>query len=901
MPDWKRYVRDRLALPTRPEREAEVIEEIAQQLEAAYDSALKRGATPQEAALAAQREVDDWSRFAGDIEPSLCRPDPIPAIGATSRAPLLDQLAQDLRFAARMLASSPGFALFAAGITAAGIGISTAVFSLAWTVALRPLPYPEPHRLVAIDTVNSGIADAEPFTSAPDIADLAKSSRTVESMAGVSPVWNLNVRNNDGGEVLESLFVSAALMPMLGVQPAAGRVFRPEEDVWGKPALVAMLGYEYAQRRFGGASQAVGQTLVIEGSPGTVVGVLPPGFRYLGNRPDASFGTIDLVVPLAVNPLVQSRRSLRFLQVAGRLRPGVTPEQARAELAGLGRNLAQAYPATNKGFDVSAVPLTERAVGKVRKAMLLLLAAIGVVLLIACANLANALLARMTARGQEMSVRVALGASSSRIFRQIVTESALVAIIGGAAGWALAHVLLRALISLSPAALPRRGEISLDGAAVAFAIAAAFVAAVVPSIPAAIALLRRDAVSNLRGRGAASNRGASFRKILVVAEVSLGLVLFTAAGLLVRSFIAVLDVNPGYRVTGLATISTQLGAGGNTPPQERVAMLRRIEEQVRRVPGVVNVGAVSRLPLMNMTLSSWLNIEGRPAREDEKRDVEYRRANAGYFPAMGIALRQGRIWNDGDAQRQANLALVNETLARKYFPGQSPVGKRIRFGEPAATPNAPWTEIAGVVADIRHFNLDVEPTPEAYVPDYLVPFSAPILVIQTTGDPKPMLRDLAAAVRSAGSGISTYKAYSMEQLVSRATAGRRFVMSIVATFAGLALLLVSFGVYGVMAQSVGQRVQEIGVRMAVGAGRWEIVTMVLRDGGRLALAGALAGFVLSLLMARAMRSLLFSIRPLDPASFALGLAVLLAAATLACLIPAWRAARTDPITALRAG
>jgi len=331
---------------------------------------------------------------------------------------------------------------------------------------------------------------------------------------------------------------------------------------------------------------------------------------------------------------------------------------------------------------------------------------------------------------------------------------------------------------------------------------------------------------------------------------------------------------------------------GSKPPLEREAILKRIEERVRRVPGVIRVGAASRLPLMNMTLSSWLNIEGRPTHESDKREVEFRRANAGYFPAMGIALREGRIWDEHDARRRSNLVLVNEALARKHFPGESPVGKRVRFGE--ASSSGPWSEIIGVVADMRHFNLDVDAAP-----DFLAPLSAPILVIQTAREAEPMLGELTAAVRSAGPDIATYKSFSMAQLVDRATAGRRFVMTIVAAFAGLALVLVAFGVYGVMAQNVAQRVQEIGVRMAVGASRTEIVTMIVRDGGRLGLMGSAIGLALSVGLARSMKSLLYQVQPLDPGTFALGTLVLLGSAALACVIPAWRAAQTDPIAALR--
>jgi putative ABC transport system permease protein len=573
-------------------------------------------------------------------------------------------------------------------------------------------------------------------------------------------------------------------------------------------------------------------------------------------------------------------------------------EQARGEMHRIGEGLAQQFPDTNRGLDLGAQALDEAIAGRMRPTLLLLLAAVGLILLLACANVANLLLARTAARQKEISVRVALGASGFSLVRQLFIDGLVLSLAGGIAGVALAFGALKLFQTLGPASLVHGRNLELDLRALLFTSAVVALSALLSGLPPAWRLIRAPIADALReaGRGLTAG-GHRLRSILVAGEIALALTLLVGAGLLIHSFVKLLEVDPGFEAKNLVTLTVQMPASA-TEAEQRAALYRKIVDGVRAVVGVRDVAAVTRLPLMGSNLGSWMWIEGRTATGGETPDVEFRRATPGYFATMGIPLQSGRWFDErDDAKNALQVTLINAAAARKYFPSQDPVGKRIKLGP---SPEAlPWITIVGVVGNVRHFALEVEPRPEVYQPVGANALYSPILVVRTAADPRALLTTLTATVRNASSECPVYNVLAMEDLVSRSTAQRRFVMTLLAGFAAVALLLAAVGVYGIVAQSVAQRTPEIGLRMALGAAPATALKLVFGEGLRLTLAGLIAGLAAAIGLARFMRSLLFDIGPLDPLAFLLATLALLSLAALACLIPAWRATRIEPLEALR--
>ncbi|MBX9603705.1 MAG: ABC transporter permease [Bryobacteraceae bacterium] len=809
----------------------------------------------------------------------------------------MERLWQDIRVALRILRANPGFAATAVLAIALGIGANAAIFSVVNAVLFKPLPYSDPERLVTLETRNLSEPAQEAWTSGADFHDIVERARSFDAIAGISAVWNLAVTLQGDAERIESLYVSASLFPLLGVQPAHGRTFRPDEDLRDRPKPVLMLSHAYWMRRFGGDPAVIGQAITVAGQPWTIIGVLPEDFRFVQLSPAQQAANIELWLPLAANEIAGRGRPVRFLKTVARLKPGVTLPQADAEMASIGRGLAAQYPDSNGAFAMSAASLRERTVGALRPAMLVLLAVVGCVLLIACANVANLLLARAAARAREIAVRSALGASAARLARQFLTESLVLSILGSAAGLALGALLVRAVIALAPTTLPRKGEIGLDWQVVVFTLAAAVITGLIAGFAPAARLLSAGSHDSLRA-GARNITGIDrkLRGALVVGEVALATALLIASGLLIRSFSALLGVHPGFEASRLVTLSTQAPATVRTP-LERLGFYQRIEEKLQSLPGVESVAAVSRLPLLGQNLGSHLVIEGRPRNRGEKPDVEYRVATENYFATMGIPLLQGRFFDERDRERPRDVILINQALARRYFPNENPLGRRIQLG--SGSGNEPWITIVGVVGDLRHFGIDAEPRPEAYRPFGVNPLFHPIIVVRASRDPERMSRELTAAMRSVHPEAPVFNVFAMQKLVDRSTAGRRFPMLLLTAFAALALVLAATGIFGVISQMAAQRTREIGVRMAVGANPGDVLRMVLGDGLKLAAAGAILGLLLSAASARALRSLLFGITERDAAPYAVAMVVLLAAAVAACAAPAWRASRLDPIAALR--
>jgi predicted permease len=892
MHDWQAYVRRHLPpLTVSPEREHEIVSELALQLDQAYQDALAGGQSEQQALSHAQGQIRSWSDLARDINSA-----ELQAAPSSDKPRLLAGVTGDVRYALRFLRRNPMFAVLAVFTLAFGIGGNTAIFTLVDALAIHSLPYRDPGSLIAIETRKAQQPEVEAWTSALDLFDLRDHNQSFSAIVGVSPIWNVVMTGRGPAEQLNSLFASAGFFPMLGVNAALGRTFQAQEDQRATPSHVVVLSHSLWQRHFGGSRDALGASLVLDDSSYTVIGVLPANFRYAGEPVAGTATDIDAWFPLSANPLASSERGLRFLKVVGRLRDGVTLEQAQDEIHRLGTALTAQYPATNQGFSYDVQALSRQVTGRFRTAMLLLLGAIAFVLLMACANVANLLLARAAARNREISVRVALGASRFRLLRQLLTEGLVLAVLGGGLGLGVAYVTLALLIRTGPEALVRTSPIQLDSRALAFTTVAVLLSAILAGLPPAWKMLRGDIHGGLRessrGLTAASHR---LRSALVVVQVSAALILLVGAGLLVRSFQRLLDVDPGFQARHVATISTLIYSAARTP-EERTAVWRQFRDRLAALPGVVSVGAVSRLPLMGSNLGSWLYREGQIAPHQPGFDVEYRVATPSYFATMGIPLLAGRLFDEHDDSNPA-IAVINQTAARRIWPGENPVGQRIKLGPTPET--EPWVTVIGVVGDVRHSGIDIAPLPELYRPYALNPLISPILVIRTAGDPEPMLGALGETVRSVSSQMPAYNVYAMQDLVERSTAERRFVMLLLGGFAAMALLLAAVGIYGTVSQAVTQRTAEIGLRMALGASPAAALSLVFRYGLRLTLAGIAVGAVTAIALTRLMTKLLFEVRPLDPPAFAAAAITLMAFALLACYLPARRATRVDPLTALR--
>jgi len=888
MPDWRRHIREHLPpLQVGPAREAEIVAELALQLEQTYADALAAGASEADAQQLAQSQIRDWKSLAGEVCAAEHRPAPRPLTG----------LAHDLRYSARLFVRNPGFAAIAALTLAFGIGGNTAIFSMVDAIALRSLPYPQPDRLMAIETRRVQQPEIEPWTSPADFFDIRERTRAFSSVAGIDPIWNLIMTGRGEAEQLQCLFISADFFPILGLKAALGRTFTQDEDRANAPSYVVMLSYSFWQRRFGGSPGILGQRLVMDGSAYTVIGVMPAGFHYAGEPLAGTATEIDIYCPLAVNALTRSVRSLRCLKVIGRLAPGVTADQANDEIRRIGMALAGQYLDSNRGFAMDAQPLRTQVTGRFRLSMLLLLGAVGFVLLMACANVANLLLARAVARYREVSVRMALGASRLRLVRQLLTESLLMAVVGGLGGLALAYLGLKALVAAAPSSLVQGRVIQLDARALLFATATVLACAILAGLPPAWRSVRGDIGNALRGAGRGLTAGHHhLRSALVVAQVAVALVLLVGAGLLVRSFQRLLAVDPGFQARSLVTIWTQVPQAVQTREQ-RTEIYRAVRRQLLSVPGVRSVAAASRLPLMGMNLGSALFIEGKSTPGEQGPDVEYRVVTPDYFATMRIPLRAGRLFDEHDDPVASPVVLINEALARKFFAGENPVGRRIKLG--GDPQKLPWITILGVVGNIRHFGLDIDPWPEVYMPYSYSPLFAPVLVVRTAGDPGALAGTLAAKVRALSPEMPAYDVYPMQTLVDRSTTQRRFVMSVLAGFALAALLLAAVGIYGTMSQSVAQRTREIGLRMALGSSPGAALGLVVRDGARLLVAGIALGTLAAAGLSQLMGKLLFETSPMDPLAFA-GAAIALACSSmLACYLPARRATRVDPLVALR--
>jgi len=817
----------------------------------------------------------------------------------------METLWNDLRYGWRMLGKAPGFTAVAVLTLALGIGANSAIFSVVYSTLLRPLPFPHADRLQMIWETDPNLGITRGAAAPAQFRDWQRQNRCFEEMA-VLRTWFYTITGRNEPEQLWGMATSANFFHLLGVRPLAGRDFLPEEETLGRNQVV-ILSYGIWQRRFAGDRAIVGQSIQIDEKPYTVIGILPQGFSLFGTSRQ-----FDLWMPFAFDPAHMNRGDHSVL-VFGRLKPNVSGQQAQAEMQTIMQRLNHQYPDTDtSGIRVS--PMQDEPVRDIRPALLLLVCAVGFVLLIACVNVANLLLARSAIRSREMAIRGALGAGQWRIVRQLLTESLLLALAGGAVGLLLAEGGLRLLHVILPPAgglgeLPRMNEIGLHPVVVGFTLLVCCVTGVIFGLAPAMQMAHTSMSETLKegSRGSTgARRGRFVSAALVVSEIGLSLLLLVGAGLLVRSFARLINEQIGFRPAHLLTMQLWLPEAHYADGQPLVNFYGQALDRVRAVPGVDSVTAANFLPMSGWFDLCDFDIQGRAVRPPGKEFTShYTVVDSQYIRTMGLALKQGRDFSPADGPNTQGVAIVNESLARQYWPQQDPVGQEIRVHiAPSGAPWKPeprntWLRVVGVVGGIRDWSWDQQISDEMYLPYTQNPSRLMRLVVRTNTDPVDMTQAIRHTLGDLDPNQPVTEIRTMDQLVDSALARRRLSMILLAIFAGFATLLAGIGIYGVMSFAVSQRTHEIGIRLALGAQPRNVVNMIVGEGMLLSMVGVLLGFIGSVLSMRAIRSLLYGISALDPITFA-GVAAFLAAVAFAsCYFPARRATKVDPIKAMR--
>jgi predicted permease len=808
-------------------------------------------------------------------------------------------LLQDLRYGARALSKSPGFTLITVITLALGIGANTAIFSLVNSILLRQLPFRQPERLVGVYSRRPA-SGKYPFTL-PDFIDYRDQNLSLSGIAAYAS-WSANLTDQSEPEQLQGVRISANAFELLGVEAVAGRVLAPGDDAPGQQH-VTVLSYGLWRRRFGADPQLVGKKLTLNGASYTVVGVLPPQFFF-------PIREAELAVPLApdADPLRGARASTNFLRALARLKPGVTREQAEADLTAVAERIRRQYPVANaQKLGVTLSPLSEEVVGAFRLALWVLFGAVGMTLMITCANLASLALARATGRRREMAIRAALGATRRRLVRQLAAESLLLALLGAGLGLLLAFYGIDLLLAFSPATLPRAGEVGIDSRALGFTLALSLLAGALLGLAPAWQAIRVSLNEELKGSGRGASGGAGRNRAwsaLVVTEIALSVVLLAGAGLLIKSFLRLQSVNPGFEAENALAIRLSLPKGQYPNRAAVTAFYEKLRPRLDGLPGVEAVGFVSALPLSGALHSIPFTIEGRETSPDEAQRADYRVVDAGYFRALKIPLIAGREFNERDAAETPPVALISQSLARRHWPQGSPLGARLLIDDNNQGPRP--VEVVGVVGDVKHLSLDGEPTPHIYLPirqthedgvAWLT--NNQYWLLRTKVDPLTLSaaarREILAVERNAPA--SDIRA--MEQYLAASVAPRRFNLRMMTIFAGAALILAASGLYGLISYVVAQRKRELGVRIALGARAGDVLKLVIGQGMALVIIGVALGFVAALALTRLMQGLLFGVSATDPPTFFVIASMLTLVALLACYIPARRATKVDPMVALK--
>ena len=812
---------------------------------------------------------------------------------------------QDIRYGARLLLKSPGFTLIAVLTLALGIGANTAIFSVVNFVLLRPLPYANSDQLVMIWERNLKKGWSESPTSSANFVDFRTSARNLEVAAFTDTNGNFNLTGGDQPERVAGLRVSANLFPLLGVNPGRGRLFLPQEDQPGS-GHVLILSYGLWQRTFAANGNLINQTIQLNSQSYTVVGIMPPDFKFppafsaMVGSSEESVTNADLWVPLTTDdiPLVRDRRDLKMM---GRLKPGVTAAQAQADLNAIASRLDREFPDVNGGIETHVIPLREQVTGDIRLALFVLMAAVALVLLIACANVANLLLAKATGRQKEIAIRTALGATRLRILRQLLTESVLLGLLGGLLGLLFAVIGAKTLIAFVTTNIPKLKDFTFDATVLLFTLLIALVTSLFFGLAPAIDASKPNLNEALKEGGRSSSGSASrqrLRDFLVIAEVALAVILVTASGLMFRSFLRLQGVNPGFNPKNLITLEVELPDAKYHAAQQQQNFQQQLLQRLTTIPGVQSAAAVDNVPFGVNAFNTSFMIEGRPVPAvTERPRAFYRVISPNYFRAMGIPFHRGNEFTDRDSGEMPGVAIINETAARKYWPGEDPIGRKIKRGRPES--KNPWVTIVGIAGSASQLSLREESQPEIYVP-YLQNTTPNFsLVVRTTSDPKTITGAIRKEVWTADKDLPVSNMKLMDELISNSTAQPRFYVILLTVFAALALILAAVGVYGVMAYSVTLRTRDIGIRMALGAQPMDIFKHVIGHALMLASIGLVIGLILAGTSTLVMKSLLFGISTADPLTLIVTALILLAVALLASYLPARKATKVDPMVALR--
>ncbi len=800
-------------------------------------------------------------------------------------------LVQDLRYGFRMLIKSPGFTAVAVLTLALGIGANTAIFSVVNGVLLRPLPFREPEKLLSVQQTQPARGNIEVGFTQAGFIDYRDQQQVFETIAAYSD-WNFNLTGGDQAERLTGAQVSADFFRVLGRPAKLGRVLRPGEDVAGNNHVI-VISHGLWQRRFNSDPNVIGQTVAIDGRTMVIIGVMPDDFRFPGRR-------TELWVPMDMKPS-DPERTESFYQAVARLKPGLTLAQAQAHMDRLARALEEKNPDDYRGRAIRLLPLTQQVIGDTGTPLLILLGAVGFVLLIACANVANLQLARASAREKEVAVRLALGANRGRLVRQLLTESLLLAFIGGGLGLLLALWGVDVLLAISPDGIPRLDEVAVNGPVLGSMLGLTLLTGVLFGLAPALQASRPDLSSTLKqGTGAGGGARHRLRKLLVVSEVALALVLLIGAGLLVRSFLGLRAVNPGFDPEKVLTLPIWLSPLRYEDGRQQARYAEQALERIRAVPGVEAAAAAAFLPFGGANVNATIAPEGAQTVEPGQLPVAaVNLISRDYFRSMGIPLLAGRDFDERDQAHSLRVAIVNQALAKRVWPNGDAVGQRVQFG--GTTANAPWFSIIGVVGDVYDTSLRAAPGPQFYLLHAQSPFAVPLIsfVVRAAGDPARLIAAVRHQLLAIDKDQPVFDIKTMSARLAESVATQRFQLIVLGVFAVMALVLAAVGIYGVMSSSVAERRREIGIRLALGAQPASVLRLVLGQGLMLALAGVGLGLGAAVALTRFMESLLFEVRATDPATFAVIASLLTFVALLACYVPARRATRVDPMVALR--
>ena len=864
------------ALTRKDEMDHELDEEMRFHLERDIEQNIRNGMTPEDARYAALRA------FGGvDQSKEECR--------SARGVGFIDNVVRDVSYSGRVLFKSYAFTIVVVLTLALGIGANTAIFSFANGILLRPLPYPESDRLAVLEETSLKEGGINIGVSYPNFLDWKEQNTVFQGMATHFGTSRFAMSAGGTPSEIRGTRVSHGLFEVLRVSPVLGRTFTVEEDRPEEDAVV-ILGYDLWQRSFGGNPNVIGQKIIVSSRPRTIVGVMPRGFRF----PEVS----ELWVPLAVTTKIYTRTD-HGLESIARLKDGVTIAQAQTEMTNIAKRIEEQNPVTNEGLGLTVTSLRENLSGSYHDALLILLGVVGCVLLVACVNVANLMLARATARQKEFALRAALGASRWRIMRQLLIESLVLAVAGGVLGFVLSIWALRLLLTAIPGDLPFWMNFSLDWRVLGFTLAITLLTGLIFGAMPALQTSRVDLNDTLKegGRGNSGVRSRA-RSLLVVSEIAMSLVLLVGAGLMIRSFLRLRSVNIGLDAKNVLTATVLLPRAKYTKDEQRVAFYKQLMERVGSLPGVESASATGTLPLGGNNWGRSLTVEGYPVLPvGQAPSIQHTVVTPGYFRTMGITLLAGRDFNDADTKDGQDITIIDERLARQYWPNQSPLGKRVRFGPPED--NEPWHTIVGVVSAIRHQRVQEETRPSVYLPHQKIPVGGMTLVARTSVNPKDFIGAVRREVGQLDPDLPVSEVATMEEVVAESIWQPRLYAMLFAVFAGGALLLALIGIYGVMAFLVQTRTHEIGVRMALGASARDVFKLIVGRGMKLTIVGVIIGVGGAIALTRLMHSLLFNTSATDPFTFILISLLLSLAAFFACYIPARRAAKVDPLVALR--